>query len=155
MASSGDRWRMFAQEYLVDLNGTQAAIRAGYAPEAAGRDAHRLLRTKRVSAEVSRLMSERMERVKIDQDFVVSKLLEVSERCMQARPVMVWDRSEKRHVQDTDENGNSIWTFDSTGANRALELLGKHLGIFVNKIETSGEVKAYITVDGRDLVDEL
>ncbi len=55
---------------------------------------------------------------------------------MQAVPVMRFDAVEKRMVQATDEFGNDIWQFDSTGANRSTELIGKHLGMFItSKIE--------------------
>lgn len=54
---------------------------------------------------------------------------------MQRAPV-----TDRKGEQVTDEEGRAVWTFDAKNANRALELLGKHLGIFTDKIraEVSG-----------------
>ena len=53
---------------------------------------------------------------------------------MQRVPVMRYDREAKCKVQVTDDDGQGVWTSDSSGANRALELLGKHLGTFSDNI---------------------
>ena len=83
------------------------------------------------------------KRTEITADYVLSSLKEVAERCKQAIPVMM-----------KDENGNMVETgeykFDSTGANRALELLGKNLKLFIDKTEHSGAitVKSLLTDEG-------
>lgn len=67
----------FAQEYLVDLNGTAAARRAGYSEKTANEQAARLLANASVQAEVARLMAERSKRTQIDQDRIVLELWHV------------------------------------------------------------------------------
>lgn len=61
-------------------------------------------------------------------------LKEVAQRCLQRVPVMEFDRVERRMVQAQTEGGKDVWEFDSTGANRSFELLGKHLGMFEKKM---------------------
>ena len=60
---------------------------------------------------------------------------------MQRTPVMKFDRTEKRMKPVVDEDtGEGVWEFDAAGANRALELIGRHLGLFLDKTEHSGSV---------------
>lgn len=132
-----DRREIFALEYCVTLNGTQAAIRAGYAQNSAHVEASRLLRDAKVLTRVCELMKERAERLKIDAGFVLTQLLEVYERCMTKTPVMVWDGELKMMVQAVGEEGG-VWQFDSIGALKSLEMIGKHLKMFTDKAEITG-----------------
>ena len=60
---------------------------------------------------------------------------------MQKKPVMKFNREEKCMKQVVDEEtGEGVWQFDSAGTNRALELIGRHLALFVDKTEHSGTV---------------
>lgn len=72
------RLARFVHEYLVDLNGTQAAIRAGYAPARAKVTACELLKNPVISAKVDALIRERNERLKVDADNVVRELLRIA-----------------------------------------------------------------------------
>ncbi len=139
----------FCEEYLIDLNGTRAAMRAGYTenPNSAAVEASRLLRNVNVRACIRSLMDERSKETFVDACHVVEGLKEVFDRCMQAAPVMVFDPIEKQMVQAKDEEGQGIWQFDSTGANRAAELLGKHVGIF----EKDNKQKAPPPITAQDL----
>jgi len=124
----------FCEEYIVDLNATQAAIRAGYSPKTATVQGSRLLTHAEVSHTVARLQQERSHATGITAAYVLQGLKRVHERCLKPEPVMVFDPVEKELVQAIDEEtGQPLFKFDSTGANRALELLGKHLGIFDDK----------------------
>lgn len=122
----------FVQEYLIDLNATQAAIRAGYSERTANEQASRLMKNPAVKAAIEAAQEARAERTEITQDYVLMGLKEVAERCLQRVPVvnMAGD-------QVQDEEGRDVWQFNAPGANKAFELLGKHLGMF-NKIEVSG-----------------
>lgn len=120
----------FLQEYLVDLNGKQACIRTGYSKNSAEVTASRLLSDANVKLRLAELMAERVERTQIDADFVLAGIKETAERCLQRRPVLDWDYENRCMVQRKDENDNNLWMFDSSGANRAFELLGKHIGLF-------------------------
>lgn len=128
----------FCEEYMVDLNGTQAAIRAGYSDNTARAIASENLTKLDIQAEIVKLKAKISEETGITIKYVIDGLQEVAERCMQKKPVMVYNKEEKRSEQATNEDGEGIWTFDSSGANRSLELLGKHLGMFVNKHEIKG-----------------
>lgn len=146
----------FCQEYLIDLNGTQAAIRAGYSPKTAGQQGERLLRNVEIAESIQKVISARSERTQITADYVLSGLQEVAERCMQRAPVMVGNGKNRHHAIDGD--GRHIWEFDSSGANKAFELLGKHLALFRERFEVqaASQVVVYLPDNGRgdcDLLD--
>ena len=120
----------FVQEYLLDMNAKQAAMRAGYAESTASKKAalwvgkSRCLCPKNmrhVWDAVHTELKARNERIKLDADWVLFKAREIVERCMQdVRPCVVQGK------QQQDTNGNLLYTFDASGALRALELIGKH-----------------------------
>jgi phage terminase small subunit len=114
---------LFVKEYLVDFNGAQAAIRAGYAPKTARMTANKLLTFAYIQETIRVQIENRSKRTEITADGVLKNLKEVAERCMEAVPVL-------------DKEGNPLgaYRFEPHGANRALELLGKHLGLFTDKI---------------------
>ena len=130
-----DKQTAFVREYLLDLNATQAAIRAGYSERTASRIGPQLLGKTWVREAIEKAQAKRARRVEVTQDYVLSNLVEVVERTMQRAPVL-----DRKGEQVTDEEGRAVWTFDAKSANRALELLGKHLGIFTDKVkaEVSG-----------------
>lgn len=136
----------FVREYLVDLNATQAAIRAGYSAKTAKQQGNRLLTNVDVQAAVNAAKIDRSERTDLTADFVLNGIREIAERCLQRVPVMI-GRGEDRQ-QMVDEEGRHVWTFDSTGANKAFENLGKHLKLFTDKVEHSGEMN--LTVSPED-----
>ena len=102
----------FCAEYLVDYNATQAAVRAGYSEKTAGSAGNRLLKN------------------------VVMKLIETLEQCMSAVPVMEWSAEEHRKIPTGE------YQFDSRGAAKCLELIGRHLGMFEDKVNVSASVNA-------------
>lgn len=122
----------FVAEYLVDLNGAAAARRAGYSASNADKIASELLGKTRVREALAAAMEERSKRVEIDSDYVLKNLLEIVERCMQRAPVI------HKGQQVVDEDGNSVWCFDGKNAIKALELLGKHKGMWIEKQELTG-----------------
>lgn len=128
---------------MIDLNAKQAAIRAGYSKKTAEVQGSRLLSNVKVASRISELKATRSERTDITADFVLQGLKEVAQRCLQRVPVMKFDYIEKRMVQETaeDDKGKEVgvWEFDSQGANRAFELLGKHLGVFEKDNSQKGE----------------
>lgn len=107
-----DKQARFCEEYPKDLNATQAAFRAGYSERTAAEQGYQLLQKTSVQAEMRRLMKERSERVELDADLVVQRLL--------------WESDELNPK--------------STPASRvnALGLLGRHLSMFVERHELIG-----------------
>jgi len=132
---------LFCKEYLKDLNATQAAIRAGYSQKTANEQGSMLLARLNIRARIQELMAERSKQTLVDAAYVIEGLVEVKERCMQRQPVMVWDPKTKSMVHKTDEEGNHLWEFDSIGANRALELLGKHLAMFTDNVNNKHTIE--------------
>lgn len=112
--------RLFVAEYLKDLNATQAAIRAGYSPRTANEQAARLLAKVSIRAATEQAFNKRAAKVELSADYVLGNLTEITERCMQHAAVL-----------DKEGEPTGEYRFDASGANRALELLGKHLGMFV------------------------
>ena len=139
MSELEEKQKMFCKEYLVDFNGTQAAIRAGYSKKTANEQASRLLTKVNVQTYLKQLIEKRNERTKITQDEVIADIIEVKNRCMQKVAVLTYDKEEKDYVQVTDENGEGVWKFDSQGANKALDMLMKHTGGY----ETDNKQKAF------------
>lgn len=123
-----DKQERFCLEYLVDLNATQAAIRAGYAESGASVEGTRLLGNAKVSDRVAELQAERVARVKIDADWVLRKSMELHDR--------------------TVETGNDTVTA------KAIELVGKHVNIqaFRDNIGLQADINAKIDLAG--LTDE-
>lgn len=128
------RYELFCQEYVVDYNGTQAAIRAGYKEKSARQQASRLLASEEVLTRISELQKDQLDRLALSQDYVVLQLLETYKCCREPTPVMRYDPS----TGEMEETG--MYQFDSKGALRALELIGKHLGMFSDKVHVSGSL---------------
>jgi phage terminase small subunit len=135
---------MFVKEYLVDLNATQAAIRAGYSKKTADRIGPELLGKTCVARAIEEANQKRAEKLELSAEWVLENLKNVAVRCQQAEPVMVFDYSTKEMVKTGE------YQFDSKGANRALELIGKHLGIFEDRFRLSGLVGVKIVDDVDD-----
>ena len=134
MAELTDKQRKFVSEYLVDLNATQAAIRAGFSERTAGSMAQKLVAKSHIQEAIKAAQAQREKRTLVTVDYVVSSLREVVERCLQKSPVT---NAKGKQVQD--EQGRDVWKFDSAGANRALELLGKHVNAFGERKEEAQE----------------
>src|SRR3954471_4710859 len=83
-----DRQRRFVEHYLVDLNATQAAIRAGYSAATASEQASRLLANVKVAAAIAEAQAARSRRTEVTQDRVVLELARVA--FGDPRRVMSW-----------------------------------------------------------------
>jgi len=114
----------FCREYLVDLNATQAAIRAGYAPKRADAIGYENLRKPEIVAAIQAAMDARAERVERTADDVLRDIQKVKSSCMS---------------EVFDKEGNACMS-DPKAALKALELEGRHLKMFTDKIEHSGKV---------------
>lgn len=135
----------FVREYLLDLNATQAAIRAGYSAKTAEQQGSRLLRNVQVAAALSDAQTKRAERVEIDADYVLRQAVKLHERCMQEVSPIV----DRKGQQVTDEAGNPLFEFNAAGAAKALELVGRHVSIqaFKEKIDLNAKVEVETLTD--------
>ena len=129
----------FCLEYIVDYNQTQAAIRAGYAEKSAAKTGCKLMKDPRILARIRQLQKEQAERLCLSSDLVVIKLLELVDICMAAQPVMEWDY-DLHEMRPTGEYQSA-----SKGAAKALELLGKHLGMFDRKEQNPDDGPVFIS----------
>ena len=127
----------FVDEYLIDLNATQAAIRAGYSRNSARQIGVENLSKPVIAAAVAKAKRERAEATKIDAEYVLKRLHQIVERCLQeVKPAL----HSKTRQPMKDEDGNALYTFNAAGANQALALLGKHTDVaaFRDHLEISG-----------------
>ena len=99
----------FVAEYLIDLNATQAAIRAGYSEKTAYSQGQRLLKNVEVAAAIQKALAERSERTKITQDYVLTSIRETMEQ---------------RKGTGEHSNPNAVL--------KGAELLGRHLAMFTD-----------------------
>lgn len=130
----------FVNEFLIDLNATQAAIRAGYSRKTAGWIGQQLLSKTHISLVIQGRMAERSKRTAIDQDFVIRTIHETIERCRQVHPVL--DRKgEQVFVETPDGQRAAAFTFDSRAVLKGCELLGRHLGLFNDKLNVNVTVQ--------------
>lgn len=134
------RQERFVREYLIDLNGTQAAIRAGYSEHSAKQQASQLLDIPLLALRVEALKDERAAALAITATDVLAGLLKIRDRAMQAEEVLRFDHEACALV------GTGEYKFDSNGANKASELIGKHLAMFTEKV-----VSVQVDVDAEKL----
>lgn len=144
------RQRKFVQEYLIDLNATQAAIRAGYSPKAANNVGPRLLVNARVQAAIQQAMSRREKRTEITADRVLNELakiafsdlkdfVEFGPGGIKIKPSDQVDGTVLSEVSEMVAKGSAVTSVKLHSKMKALELLSKHLGLAApEKHELSG-----------------
>lgn len=152
MAKLNARQQRFVEEYLIDLNATQAAIRAGYRERSADVHASRLLGIDKVRDAVAKAMAGRSKKTEITQERVLLELARIA--FGDNRKLMTWgpggvvlkssdDLSEDdaalvSEVSETvTEKGSNI-KIKTNDKMKAIELLGRHLGMFREKLEVTG-----------------
>lgn len=144
--------KLFCDEYLIDLNATQAAIRAGYSPETAYSIGGENLKKPELRAYIDTAMAERSRRTGISQDRVLMELAKVAflnpvdvinpqtaSVREDARPedtAAIQSVKVKKSYSETGEmTEREVRMADKL---KALELIGRHLGMFRDKVEVSG-----------------
>jgi phage terminase small subunit len=123
-----DKQARFVEEYLVDLNATQAAVRAGYSEDSAASIGHENLRKPEIAQAISAAKLARGERAQVSAEWVLKRLVENVERAMQTQP-----------VRDNEGSPTGEYRYEGNVANRALELVGKHLGMFTDKLQVGSD----------------
>lgn len=149
-----EKQKRFADEYLVDLNATQAAIRAGYSKKTANEQGARLLTKVSVQDYISKRMAEKEKELIASQDEVLQTLTRVLRR------------QEKEYVVSTKKVSRSY--FDSNGKkctettetpvvvdiptrvsdlNKAAELIGRRYQLYTDKVQVDGNMPVMIVDD--------
>ena len=144
--------KRFIEEYLIDLNATQAAIRAGYSPDTAKSIGSENLTKPDIQARIAKAMAERSRRTGVNADRVVMELAKIA--FVNANNVIDMETATVKAgalPEDTAAiQSVKIKTFGEDGLEReikmadklrALELLGRHLGMFKDKVELSGSLE--------------
>lgn len=160
MAKLTDKQQRFVDEYLIDLNATQAAIRAGYSAKYADREGYKLVENSRVSEAISKKMAARSRRTGVNQDRVVIELAKIAFAKMtdivdskgrikeDASPDDLACIESIKYKESDNEYGGSVEREVKIASKlKALELLGKHLGMWSDKFN--------VTVEKSEKLDDI
>lgn len=158
------RQSAFVNEYLIDLNATQAAIRAGYSAKTASSQGERLLRNVEVSAAVSAAQADRSQRTRIDADWVLSRLGAEVEADLadlyredgSVKPVHEWPLIWRQglvagvEVERIAEGIGTVTKIKISDRIKRIDLIGKHIDVqaFKEKVEHTGAIN--ITINPED-----
>lgn len=156
----------FCEEYLIDLNATQAAIRAGYSEKTAKEIASENLTKPNIAEFIQKALEERSERTKVDADYVLNRLSEIDN--MSVRDIMNDDMTLKPLSEWPDVWCSSISAIDVSelvagqkdsevaisfikklkwpDTMKALDMIGKHVDVqaFNEKSEHTGSLTVVI-----------
>lgn len=136
-----DKQQRFIEEYLIDLNATQAAIRAGYSADTAAVIGCENLIKPNIQFAIAEAQKQRTKRTQITQDEVLNRLLENIEIAMGKRKTIIT-------IPSKNAGGEMVGTdiehfvYEPSAANKSLELLGKHLGMFKDGVDITSNGKA-------------
>ena len=185
MAELTAKQQRFCDEYLIDLNATQAAIRAGYSEKTAMEQGYQLLQKTSVQEYIQQRKADRVERTEITQDMVLRELANIAfsnaadyakviekdamtevdgnmipildadgnqVKYRTVEPVLTENLTEEQKralsVIKKGRDGFEVKPYDKV---RALELLGKHLGMWTERVEMDIAVPVY---DGENDLEE-
>lgn len=154
-----EKQKRFVEEYLIDLNATQAAIRAGFSVKTANEQGSRMLANVSIQTAISKAMAERSKRTGVNQDRIVLELAKIA--FVNAGDVINMDEATVKEDAATDDVAaiQSIRvkifpTKDGDGIERevklepklkAIELLGKHLGMWNDKLDVNVNIPVVIS----------
>lgn len=154
MANLTPKQQRFVEEYLIDLNATQAAIRSGYSEKTAQQMGSENLLKPVIAKAIQEAQNKRTEQTQIDAAYVLKRLVEIDQMDvldimddqMKIRPVNEWPKVWRQYVVNLE----NLELSDGEGCFKKikwpdkvknLELLGRHVsvGAFKDKIEHSGD----------------
>lgn len=160
MTKLTDKQQCFVDEYLIDLNATQAAIRAGYSAKTADQQGSRMLANVKVKQAVAEKQAQRSKRTGVNQDRVVLELAKVAFAKMtdivdskgrikeDASPDDLACIESIKYKESDNEYGGSVEREVKIASKlKALELLGKHLGMWSDKFN--------VTVEKSEKLDDI
>ena len=136
----------FCYEYVYLRNGAEAARRAGYSEKSARQIASRLLTKDYILSRVHAIQIEECKKMSINEQSVLMALMEIFERCMQVKPVMIWDRELHEYVESGE------YSFNARGALDAQNKIGEYLGMFKQNVNANINGSLDSTVKIEDLI---
>lgn len=160
MAKLTDKQQRFVDEYLIDLNATQAAIRAGYSVRTANEQGAQNLAKLSIQDAISRKMAARSRRTGVNAERVVLELAKVAFAKItdivdsngrikeDASPDDLACIESIKYKESDNEYGGSVEREVKIASKlKALELLGKHLGMWSDKFN--------VTVEKSEKLDDI
>lgn len=164
MAKLTAKQQRFCDEYLIDLNATQAAIRAGYSEKNARNIASENLAKPNIREYIDNRLAEKEKALIADQNEVLKYLTATMRR--EKKECIVVTTSEERSIYAPDDNGTmrkqtvkketpQIVEIPArlSDANKAAELLGKAYGLYTEKVEADVDMDLNINIDYGDVDD--
>lgn len=166
MAKLTSKQKRFIEEYLIDLNATQAAIRAGYSPNSAQEIGSENLSKPIIKNEIDKAIAQRSRRTGISQDRVLRELAKIA--FVNPSDVIDFGQATVKNsaseddlatiasvkvktipTEDGDIEEREVKLYDKL---KALDLIGKHLGMFKDKVEI--DVPKPIVITGEDKIED-
>lgn len=161
-----EKQKRFVEEYLIDLNATQAAIRAGYSVKTANEQGSRMLTNVSIQQAIALEMAERSKRTGVNQDRVVLELAKIA--FVKMTDIVDPDTGEIRcdasdddlaciegikYKRSTTDTGYSVEREVKIASKlKALEKLGQHLGMWNDKIDVN--VAIPVVISGEDALED-
>lgn len=145
MAKLTAKQQRFCDEYLIDLNATQAAIRAGYSKKTAAQTAARLLTNVKIQEYIENRMAEKEATLIADQDEVLKYLTSVLRGQSKSTEIVIeglGDGSTKARKMEKEPSEKDKL--------KAAELLGKRYGLYTEKVEEKVDMELNVTIDYGD-----
>lgn len=153
-----DKQEMFCREYLIDLNATQAAIRAGYSKKTAYSIGQENLTKPEIQSRTAELNAERMERLEVDADYVLLRLVEIDQMDVldilnstgELKPVAEWPKVwrttlsglEVIEMAAANDTAGLLKKIKWPDKVKNLELLGRHIKVQAFKEQIEQKVTA-------------
>lgn len=167
MANLTPKQQRFVEEYLIDLNATQAAIRAGYSEKTAKSIGQENLTKPDIQKAIEEAQNKRTEQTQIDAAYVLKRLVEIDQMDVldimddegNVKPLRDWPKIWRQYISNietisVDDGEGWLKKIKWPDKVKNLELLGKHVsvGAFKEKIEHSGTIEIQSL---SELMDEL
>ena len=128
----GEKQKRFVREWLVDMNGTRAAIRAGYSEKSAANTASRLMKDPAVQAYRDELLKAKFDELGITRHSLAVEVYEMMQKCKGGTPHMVWNSDSKTYEPD------GTWEQNEKGLYKGAELLSRLLDKMDGAAEDEG-----------------
>ena len=167
MANLTPKQQRFVEEYLIDLNATQAAIRAGYSEKTAKSIGQENLTKPDIQKAIEEAQNKRQEQTQIDAAYVLKRLVEIDQMDVldimdddgNVKPLRDWPKIWRQYISNIetismDDGEGWLKKIKWPDKVKNLELLGKHVsvGAFKDKVEHSGKLEIQSL---SDLMDDL
>lgn len=141
----GEKQKRFVREWLIDMNGTRAAIRAGYSAKSAANTASRLMKDPDVQAYRNELLKAKFDELGITRYSLAVEVYEMMQKCKGGTQHMVWNSDTKTYEPD------GTWEQNEKGLYKGAELLSRLLDKMDGAAEDEGaDYETMLTGGGRE-----